>query len=237
MYPVAVLAGGLGTRMAGRTGPGRPKALLEVAGRPFIDLKLAQLAAQGAERVVLLTGHGSAALAGHVGDGSRHGVSVQVVADGPVLLGTGGALRRAAPVLGSPFWVTYGDTLLTVAVGDAERAFGASGRQGLMTVLRNRDAWDPSNLAVRDGLVTEYRKGAPPGTYEYIDYGMSILTGPALQDFPDGRPFDLAAVFQAMIAARELLAFEVSDRFYEVGSEAGYQATEAHLRSSGLPRG
>jgi N-acetyl-alpha-D-muramate 1-phosphate uridylyltransferase len=231
MYPVALLAGGLGTRMARRTGPRLPKALLAVAGRPFIDFKLAQLASGGVTRVVMLLGHGAEAIADHVGDGAAYGLHVDIVPDGEVLLGTGGAVRRALPHLGDVFWVTYGDTYLSVPIAEVEEAFRRAARQGLMTVFRNRDAWDSSNVALREGLVAEYRKGAPPGTYEYIDYGMSILTTGAFAPFPPGTTFDLAEVLQSLIAARELAGFEVEERFYEIGSEAGFQETDTHLRA------
>ncbi|TMK38073.1 MAG: nucleotidyl transferase [Actinobacteria bacterium] len=231
MYPVAVLAGGLGTRMARRTGPRLPKALLEVAGRPFIDFKLAQLAAEGVTQVVMLLGHGAEAIADHVGDGAAYGLHLDIVPDGEVLLGTGGAVRRAVPQLGDAFWVTYGDTYLSVPMAEVEEGFRCACRQGLMTVFRNRDTWDLSNVALREGLVAEYRKGAAPGTYEYIDYGMSILTTGAFASFPPGTTFDLAEVLQSLIAARELAGFEVEERFYEIGSEAGFQETDTHLRA------
>jgi NDP-sugar pyrophosphorylase family protein len=115
-------------------------------------------------------------------------------------------------------------------LADVEEAFRRAGRQGLMTVFRNRDAWDASNVALREGLVAEYRKGAPPGTYEYIDYGMSILTAGAFASFPPGTAFDLAEVLQSLIAAGELAAFEVQERFYEIGSEAGFEEADAYLR-------
>jgi NDP-sugar pyrophosphorylase family protein len=217
--------------MARRTGPRLPKALLAVAGRPFIDFKLAQLASGGVMRVVMLLGHGAEAIADHVGDGAAYGLHVDIVPDGEVLLGTGGAVRRALPQLGDTFWVTYGDTYLSVPMAEAEEAFRRAARQGLMTVFRNRDAWDASNVALREGLVAEYRKGAPPGTYEYIDYGMSILTAGAFAPFPPGTTFDLAEVLQSLIAARELAGFEVEERFYEIGSEAGFRETDAHLRA------
>jgi NDP-sugar pyrophosphorylase family protein len=233
MYPVAVLAGGLGTRMAKRTGPRLPKALLEVAGRPFIDFKLGQLAEEGATRVVMLLGHGAGAIAEHVGDGAAYGLDIEILHDGEALLGTGGAVRRALPLLGEAFWVTYGDTFLQVPMAEVEEAFRGCGRQGLMTVFKNADAWDASNVALREGLVAEYRKGAAPGTYEHIDYGMSILTAQAVAPFPEGTAFDLAAVLQALIAAGELAGFEVAERFYEVGSEAGFQETDRHLQGLG----
>ena len=234
MYPVAVLAGGLGTRMAKRTGPRLPKALLEVAGRPFIDFKLAQLAAEGVTQVVMLLGHGAEAIADHVGDGAAYGLHLDIVPDGEVLLGTGGAVRRAVPQLGDAFWVTYGDTYLSVPMADVEEAFGRAGRRGLMTVFRNCDAWDASNVALKEGLVAEYRKGAPAGTYEHIDYGMSILTAGAFAPFPAGTTFDLGEVLQSVIAAGGLAGFEVEERFYEIGSEAGFQETDRHLRGSGV---
>ncbi len=218
--------------MAKRTGPRLPKALLEVAGRPFIDFKLAQLAAEGAGTVFLLLAHGAGAIAEHVGDGRRYGLELQVLPDGKELLGTGGAVLRALPRLGDAFWVTYGDTYLSVPMAAVEAVFRRSGRGGVMTVLRNADAWDASNVALDGGLVVEYRKGAPAGTFEYIDYGMSILTPQAFAAFPRGSPFDLGDVLQRLIAGGDLAAFVVADRFYEIGSEAGYKETDDYLRSS-----
>lgn len=230
MHPVAVLAGGRGTRMAQRTGPLLPKALLPVAGAPFIDFKLRQLAEQGAGRVVLLTGHGADLLAGHVGNGRRWGLDVDYVADGDALLGTGGAVRRAREALGEVFWVTFADTLVSVPVGEVEALLSDAPYEGVMTVLENRDAWDRSNVAVQGGLVVDYRKGAPPGTFSLIDYGMSLFRAGAFDPFPAGAAFDLGAVVQALVARRALAAFMVQERFYEIGSDAGHAATEAHLR-------
>ncbi|MGH2718368.1 MAG: NTP transferase domain-containing protein [Actinomycetota bacterium] len=233
MLPVAILAGGRGTRMAGVTGPTLPKAMLPIAGRPFIDYKLEELARQGVELVYLLVGHGAQAIADHVGDGLPRGLAVRLVPDGEALLGTGGAILRALPELGPAFWVTFGDNLLSVPIGAAEQAFAAAGRPGLMTVLRNCDQWDASNVAVQGDLVTEYGKGAPPGSYEFIDYGMSILTPEAFVGFKSKEIFDLNAVIQELIVRRELTAFEVYERFYEIGSECGYEETDRRLRGRG----
>src|SRR5712692_2156565 len=119
MLPVAVLAGGLGNRLHAVTGDALPKALVPVLGRPFIDWKLEGLAAAGTHRVVLLVGHHGGQIRAHVGDGRRYGLSVEYVEDGPVLLGTGGAVARALPSLADAFWVTYGDTLLEFDVAAA----------------------------------------------------------------------------------------------------------------------
>lgn len=229
MFPVAILAGGRGTRMAGRTGPDLPKALLPIAGVPFIDHRLRQLAGQGAQGVVLLTGHGAESLEDYVADGARWGLEVLCVRDGDTLLGTGGAVRRALGILGEAFWVTFGDTLVSVPMHDVEPLLDQGAYQGVMTVLENRDAWDRSNVDVAEGVVVQYRKGAPAGTFRWIDYGMSLFRDNAFRAFPGGQAFDLGDVVRSLVDVRALAAFPVAERFYEVGSETGYAETEAYL--------
>jgi NDP-sugar pyrophosphorylase family protein len=232
VFPVAVLAGGLGTRMAAVTKGVIPKPLLPVAGRPFIDYKLAELAAQGVETVVLLVGHGDDRLSEHVGYGARYGLRVTCRSDGGVLLGTGGAIRQALDELGNVFWVTYGDSYLRAPMAAVQEAFLKGRFEGMMTVLRNRDRWDRSNVRVKHGLVVEYRKGAPPGTYEHIEYGLSILRRRSCERFPSGRPFDLQEVFQQLVEGGQMGAYPVGRRFYEIGSPRGYRETDMFLRSS-----
>jgi NDP-sugar pyrophosphorylase family protein len=233
VLPVAVLAGGLGTRMADISGPTTPKALLRVAGRAFIDFKLASLAAEGVKRVVLLLGHGDRLIADHVGTGADYGLHVTCRSDGPTLLGTGGAVRRALDLLGEAFWVTYGDTFLRAPMAEIEATFHSRGIEAMMTVLRNRDRWDRSNVHIEKGLVVEHRKGSPPGSYEYIDYGLAILRREPVETFPAGSPFDLEQVFQLLIANGTMGAYVVSRRFYEIGTPEGYRQTNEFLRTSG----
>ena len=229
MLPVALLAGGLGTRLRSLTGDQLPKALVPVAGRPFIDWKLQELREQGVEDVVLLVGHGASPLEGHVGDGSRHGVRVRYSHDGPVLQGTGGALRAALPQLPDAFWVGYADTLLQVPMAEAEDAFRASGLDGLMTVLENRDSLETSNTSVSGGRVTAYDKPARPGTHEHIDYGLLILTKAAFDGLPN-EAFDLGAVIHRLVEEGRLGAFQVAERFRDVGTPEAHAETEAYLR-------
>ena len=97
--PVAILAGGRATRL-GSLVADLPKALIPVSGRPFVDHQLALLQRRGLRRVVFCVGHLGEQIVAHVGDGARFGMRVEYTFDGPRLLGTGGALRRAAVLLG-----------------------------------------------------------------------------------------------------------------------------------------
>jgi NDP-sugar pyrophosphorylase family protein len=235
MLPVAVLAGGLGTRVRHRTGQAAPKALLEVAGVPFIDVKLKELRNAGVARVVMLVGHGAEALVDHVGDGSAHQLDVEFVHDSPRLLGTGGALRHALPRLGPAFFVTYGDTLLEVPMDRLERRLLSTGAEAVMTVLENRDKWETSNVSVANGRVTRYDKVAAPGRHRFLDYGMLAMRATAFEGTPATDPFDLTTVIEPLVQRGTLLALKVTRRFYDIGNEQSIRATETYLRMLEMP--
>jgi NDP-sugar pyrophosphorylase family protein len=203
--------------------------MLPIAGRPFIDHKLDEAARLRADRVVLLLAHGAEQIEAHVRTSPRD-FDVEVVLDGPTLLGTGGALKRATGSLGQRVWVTYGDTLLDADLTAAEARAADLGCRGAMTVLRNKDQWEPSNTSVEGGRVVAYSKGDPPGTHEYIDYGYLLIPVAALADVLEGA-FDLRVVVQRLVADRDLAAFEVQERFHDIGTPEALRETDAWVRA------
>lgn len=233
---VVVLAGGLGTRVAHITGEDIPKAMLPVCGRAFIDWKLAELVAAGADEVVMLVGHGASSLRAHIGPTTHDGVSVQYAEDGPQLLGTGGAIRRVLDRLPNPFWATYGDSLLSVPVESVEARLARDERlTGIMTVLRNQDRGEPSNVSVDgDLLVTAYEKGSPAGTHEYIDYGMLLLRHELFARSGADSRFDLSDVLCGAIGSHNLGAAIVRERFHDIGTEEAWCATQKWARETAL---
>lgn len=226
--PVAILAGGLATRLHPVTAS-IPKALVDVAGRPFAEHQLDWLQRQGVERVVFCVAYLGEMIRDALGDGSRWKLQIDYVFDGGTLLGTAGALKRALPVLGEAFFVLYGDSLLTCNLPAIERAFRASGRAGLMTVFRNDDKWDRSNVLFNEGRLLRYDKVNRTPDMQHIDYGLGVLTDGALAPVPPDRPSDLAAVYQRLLADGDLAGVEVIDRFYEIGSPEGLEETRAFV--------
>jgi NDP-sugar pyrophosphorylase family protein len=227
--PVAILAGGLATRLRPLTET-IPKALVDVAGRPFAAHQADLLARQGVTLVVWLVGYRADQIEAVLGDGRRWDMRFEYLHDGPTLLGTGGALRRALPHLGPAFFVMYGDSYLECDFRSVEAVFRASGRAGLMTVFRNDGLYDTSNVEFDAGRIVRYDKRDRAPAMHHIDYGLGILTPAALAGYPEGEPLDLARVYQDLLAAGELAAFEVTERFYEIGSPEGLAETDAHLR-------
>jgi NDP-sugar pyrophosphorylase family protein len=232
MLPVAILAGGRATRLGSLTQT-LPKALLPVAGRPFIHWQLSLLARQGVTQVVLCAGHLGEQIQAAVGDGSGFGVSVRYCFDGDALLGTGGALKHAVPLLGTAFFVLYGDSYLPCSFAAVQAAYEASAVPGLMTVFCNEDRWEKSNVLFRDGRVVEYDKHSPGPHMRHVDYGLSVLSTRALQETPDNTAFDLGELYCDLATRGELAALTIEERFYEIGSIAGIEATENYLASRG----
>jgi N-acetyl-alpha-D-muramate 1-phosphate uridylyltransferase len=233
-FPVAILAGGLAKRLRPITAT-VPKLLVEVAGEPFFSHQLRLLQRNGLTRLVLCVGHLGEMIVDRYGDGAKWGVHIDYSFDGPTLLGTGGALIRALPLLGEACYILYGDSYLPIDYQAAGRAFLASGRLGLMTVYENRERYDASNVWFADGRIKIYDKVNKVPSMQHIDYGLGVLRARAFDGWPREEVVDLAAVYGRLVAQGELAGLEMHERFYEIGSPAGLQELDALLRAQAGP--
>jgi NDP-sugar pyrophosphorylase family protein len=229
--PVCILAGGLATRL-GDLAREVPKSLLSVAGEPFLMHQLRLLRSHGATRVVLSVGHLGELIERRIG-AEQFGVRIDYSHDGPQPAGTLGAVRRALPLLGGRFLVMYGDTYLRLDYRAAAASWREGSRAALMTVLRNEGRWDTSNAVFRDGLVVRYDKAHPTADMSWIDYGLGGLTERALE-WADPGETDLAGLYHNIAEHAELCGYEVSERFFEIGTPASLQETDRFLRSLAL---
>lgn len=220
LLPVAILAGGLATRLRPLTET-IPKSLIEINGEPFIAHQLRLLKAQRIERVVLCIDYLGGQVRGYVGEGGHFGLRVAYSEDGEQPLGTGGALRKALPLLGREFFVLYGDSYLTCSFAAAQQAFEAGGKPALMTVFRNEGRYDKSNVDYHDGRIVAYDKQSTNAAMDYIDYGLGIFSSRIFQQYPSAGSLDLARVYQDALTRNGVAGFEVNERFYEIGSFSG----------------
>jgi len=232
--PVAILAGGLATRLRPLTDD-VPKSLVEVAGRPFAEHQLRLLRRHGFTDVVFCVGHLGAQIEGTLGDGSCFGMRLAYVDDGPELLGTGGALRRALPHLGEAFLVMYGDSYLDCDYAAIASAFTSSGKLGLMTVFHNENRWERSNVRFEGGKIKAYDKNAADPSLTHVDYGLGALHVEALDRYPADQKLDLAQVYRDLLSEDQLAAHEVRERFYEIGSFSGLEEVRLKLAGRNAP--
>ena len=236
VFPVVVLAGGLATRLRPITET-IPKCLVEINGVPFIDIQLRQLASQGVTRVIVLIGYLGEMVLEYVGDGSRYGLEVVFVPDGPRLLGTAGALRAALNHLPETFFVLYGDSYLRCSYQAIQELYLESGRSVLMTHFRNNRQWDTSNVRFVDGTVEAYSKRSVTPDMNHIDYGLMVFKRDIIEAVPAGQEYDLATVLEERVHSQAVVGFEVLDRFYEIGSHDGLRDLSDFLLTVKAPEG
>lgn len=231
-----------------------PKILLDVAGRPFVEWQLELLVKYNYQRAVMCVAHLGEQVREHVGDGARFGIHVEYSDEGKTLLGTGGALRRALPLLEETFLVTYGDSYLPfdyAAPLDELRAHDDC--DAVMSVFKNDGKWDASNVSTDGAFVLRYEKGAkdaaldhdggsapkPPreaqtaplrSVFDHIDYGAIALRRATVESIPEDRASGLDELQTRLARAHRLRAHVARERFYEIGSPEGLAALETRLK-------
>ncbi|MCX6157532.1 MAG: sugar phosphate nucleotidyltransferase [Ignavibacteriota bacterium] len=224
---LVILAGGMATRLYPVT-LDIPKSLIDINGTPFIQHQIDLIKSKGISNVVLCLGKFAKPIEDFLGNGSSNSVNIKYSYDGETLLGTGGALKKAFPFLSDPFMIMYGDSYLNIEYIDIMDYFNNFDKSGLMTVLKNENKWDKSNIVFRDGQIIKYDK-VDDAEFEYIDYGFSILRKNAFLPYSEKDKFDLKDVFKGLISKNEMLGYEVHNRFYEIGSFSGIEETKEYL--------
>lgn len=228
LYPVAILAGGLATRLRPLTQT-IPKALVSINEEPFIHHQLRLLHRHGIREIVLCVHYLGEMIEQHLGNGRQFGVNIRYSYDGDTPYGTAGAIKKALSFLGENFFVLYGDSYLDCDYQSIQQHFMQSKQQGLMTVFHNQGQWDISNVEYANGNIIAYDKKNITPRMHHIDYGVGLFKQSAFQIVPDHEPYDLALLYQSLLKNQQLAAFEVSERFYEVGSFAGIKELEYYL--------
>jgi NDP-sugar pyrophosphorylase family protein len=232
MMQAVIMAGGMGTRL-GRLTARLPKSLVNIHGRPFLEYQIDLLRKNGIRKVLLCIGHLGEQIKERFGTGRDLGVTIRYSEEGEDLLGTGGALKKAEPLLEERFLLLWGDSYLLLDYRKIWNAFLKAHRLGLMVVYKNSNDRIPSNVAVRDDRVALYNKWKTHSDMLYIDNGLSAWRKDILGMIPSGKPFEIERLFQRLSERGEVAAYETEQRFYEVGSISGLGELKRILRDSG----
>jgi N-acetyl-alpha-D-muramate 1-phosphate uridylyltransferase len=228
-----ILAGGLGTRLR-PISETIPKALVPVAGRPFIEYQIELFHSHGVCDLIICIGHLGHLIEEHLGDGGRFDVSIRYGYEREGLLGTAGAIKNVEPLLEDAFFVQYGDSYLPVDYREVMAYFLKRDVPGMMVVYKNHDRWDRSNVVVDGDRICVYDKSRKWPAMVYIDFGVSAFRREVFVGIPESVATDLSTVHQTLIEQRQLLAYEASHRFYEIGSPEGLQEFDSFVRSGTL---
>lgn len=229
MLPIIILAGGLATRMRPLT-KSVPKALLKVNGQPFIFWQLKYLRNQGITEVIICVGYLGAAIQDIVGNGSKFGLKITYSHDGPKLLQTGGAIKKALHLIDTNFFVLYGDSFLPINFTEIQSAYFTKKSPALLTILKNTNQWDKSNILYQNDQLIEYNKKNPTPKMQYIDYGLSILNKGIFNNYLE-TTFDLSDLYHDLSIKKQIYGYEIFTRFYEIGSFKGLTETERFIKN------
>jgi NDP-sugar pyrophosphorylase family protein len=229
MIKFVILAGGLATRLRPLSNT-IPKSLIQIAGFPFIYWQLKNLKANGVSEVVICIGHLGNKIKEAVDKINVFGIKIEYSEDGELLLGTGGALKNALPLLGENFCVIYGDSYLPFDYQSAINTFFNSKKKALMTIYKNKNLWDRSNVQYDGFKIIEYNKLKTNLDMEFIDYGMGVISSCCFDEFVSGACFDLAHIYNILSVEDELAAYVVYNRFYEIGTIAGIEDFERYIK-------
>jgi N-acetyl-alpha-D-muramate 1-phosphate uridylyltransferase len=228
MIPLVILAGGLATRLYPVTHK-IAKSMIEIAGKPFIAHQLELLKRNGIKKVVICAGKLGEQIEDYIGNGEKFGIEVKYSFDGDRLLGTGGAIKKAINLLENEFFVMYGDSYLDIDFKAINKYFQGFSKLGLMTIYKNDNLWDKSNIVFDGNKLLKYDKNTCIQEMNYIDFGLGIVRKESFDLFKGITEFDLADLYVKLLEKDELIGYEVFNRFYEIGSFKGLEETGNYL--------
>jgi NDP-sugar pyrophosphorylase family protein len=119
---------------------------------------------------------------------------------------------------------------LPIDYGSVARAFLENGKPALMTVFKNDGRWDTSNVWFEDGEIRLYDKGSFTTTMRHIDYGLGILSSEVINERQGAEAFDLTSLYQQLLVRNQLTGYQVTERFYEIGSPEGLAELDQELQ-------
>ena len=226
-----ILAGGLATRLYPVTKT-IPKSLIDINGSPFIDHQIKLLEKNRIKKILICAGYLGEMIQDHLKK-NKPDIEISFSFDGEKLLGTGGAIRKAIRILDNEFFVIYGDSYLPVSFQDVAQFFEISGKKSLMTVVKNEDMWDKSNVIFEKSRIIRYDKKDKSPEMKYIDYGLGIFKKKVFDEIPEDQVTDLADIYKDMLKKNELAGYKIKSRFYEIGSFHGIEELKEYLKNSG----
>jgi NDP-sugar pyrophosphorylase family protein len=210
-----VLAAGKGTRLSPVTA-NVPKPMLTVGGRPVIDWTLEIVARSGVQEVFMNLHHCAEVLTEFCGDGRRWGVRITYAFE-PKLLGTAGAVRNFAPLLGSesPFFVVYGDNFLECDISGLAAYHEDHGGIATLALFHKEDVTGAGIVQIDEGgrIARFVEKPSPSEMFSHlVNGGVYVLSPEVLGQIPATVPYDFGHdVFPSLLAAGHALYGRVMD--------------------------
>ncbi|PDT81478.1 HAD-IIIA family hydrolase [Sinorhizobium sp. BJ1] len=224
-----ILAGGRGTRMQPIT-LDRPKPMVPVLGRPFLEYQIEQLRQEGFERVLLLLGYLPNVVIDHFGDGSRFGIKIEYAVTGADDL-TSSRISNARNLIDPCFMLLYCDNYWPMRMERMWQQFCAAAKPGMITVYSNRDGFSRGSVILdSENNVTVFDRSRLTPGLQGVEISYAILTDLALELLPDKDTLFEEAIYTPLATQRRLAAYVSEHCYYSVGSIQRLPATERFMK-------
>lgn len=227
------LVGGLGTRLRSLVSD-KPKPMIAVNGAPFLQILLEDLERRGIRNFVLLTGYRGEMIEDYFRDGfSERSNIVCVREDEP--LGTGGAVRNAAPLATDPSLIVNGDTFFDADIEKLYEYHTAKGAEVTLSLIQVEDVSRYGSVDLdEDGRITGFRekdgRAWGPGL---INAGLSIMTKDFIEALPARGAFSMEKeIFPTAAEEGVMYGLVQQGAFFDIGTPESYAQFAEYIRQT-----
>ena len=208
---------------------------MPIGGEPLVRRILRWLAREHVDEVVVNLHYLPQTIAAIVGDGSDLGIRVRYSWEQPLILGSAGGPRRAAPIIGAPsFFIVNGDTLTDLSLAPLARDHESSGALVTIALIPNREPDRYGGACLDDqGRVTGFVGRGPSAAGSYHVIGVQAAQTKAFAGLKDGEPANsVRGLYEQLIAANpgSIRGYVCDARFWDIGTPEDYAATDAAFR-------
>jgi len=213
-----ILAGGKGTRLKSLT-ENKPKPMVRLDEKPFMEILLRMLNRKGFKKFVLLVGYLSNVIIDYFGDGSKFGLDIKYSIEHEPL-GTAGGLKNAEKQLENEFLLINGDTLIDINY-DKFIEFSKMRNKICTMLCYNGPLFDEvrNNLMIdQKDLVTKYSKSQKNPKFNATDAGIYFMKKTILSMIKTRKSSLENEIFNVLISNQQLCAFPTQIKFYDIGT-------------------
>jgi len=221
-----ILCGGRGERLRPLTDE-MPKPMVSVNGRPFLQYLLEQLAENGINRFVLLTGYLGEKIVEYFGDGSSWGWSISY-SNGPVEWSTTKRIHEALEKIDEQFLLLYSDNFAQLRLSELARVKNDQNSAITLSVVRKF----PGNIQLgANSSVAKYDSSRSESSADFVEIGYSLISKSKIIACLDEHIHEnFSSVIQSLTEDQQVSAVQVKTGYMSISDPLRLSRTEAFLK-------
>ncbi len=223
-----ILAGGRGERLRPLTDD-RPKPMVLVNGKPFLEYLVKLLKKNGIQEIVLLLGYLPEKIIEYFGDGEKFGLKIKYSVT-PVEDETGTRIRKAKDLIQDKFLLLYSDNYWPLDLEEIFNFYNSKNVMASVTVYNNKDGITKSNMFVgEDGFVKLYDKSRTNPNVNGVEIGFYILDKKVFDLMPEENFVFEKEILPQLISMNQLVGYQTDVRYCTLTNVERLKTAEEYL--------